>query len=479
MRPHIILRYNGLVLLFNAVFMFIAFCISLHFRDAGTFPLLLSTILTTLIGIFPIVFVPKAFDLSNKEAYLIVVSSWLLSCLFGMLPFLLYGKEFSVINAWFESVSGYTTTGATILSDVESLPKGLMFWRSSTHWLGGIGVVLFVLIVIPTLGKAKMALSRVELSALAKDNFHNKTRNILYIILYVYLGLTLLQTVLLYVFGMSLFDAVNHSFATIATGGFSTKNTSIAHYNSIAIETIITVFMFFAGIHFGMLFNTITFKKRNCFNSQIVRYYTFSIILVAILISVDLLGKIYTNWGESFRHSIFQVVSLATTTGFATTDTAIWPTLSIILLILISFQCACSGSTGGGIKADRVFVFIKMLRRQTIQLQHPQAVVPVKVNNHIVDDDILGSILLFIVFYIVIVVVSTVLLAIFGQDLMTAFSASLASVSNIGPGFGKVGSMANYFEIDGASKLILSVGMLLGRLEIYGLLLLFMFHSWK
>ncbi len=474
-----ILRYNGVILLFNAVFMFFSFLFSLYHNDAGTIPLLLSAVLTALIGAFPLVFVPKIIDLSGKESYLVVVSSWLLSCLFGMLPFLLYGKDFTLVNAWFESVSGYTTTGATILADVESLPKGLLFWRSSTHWIGGIGVVLFVLIILPELGKARMALSRVELSTLAKDNFHTRTRSILYIILYVYLGLTLAQTVLLALCGMSLFDAINHSMATIATGGFSTKNTSIAHFQSVSIDIVVTVFMLFAGTHFGLLFNTFAFRRKNCFRSQVVQYYVISIIIGALIISFDLLGEHYANWGESFRHSIFQVVSLATTTGFATTDTSVWPAFSIMILIFFSFQCACAGSTGGGIKVDRVFLFFKSLRRQIVKLQHPQAVLPVRLNNQPVDDDVIGSILLFIVFYIIIVLTSSLLLSLQGLDMMTAFSASLASVSNVGPGFGEVGSMANYFAIPTMSKMILSVGMLMGRLEIYGFILLFLFRSWR
>lgn len=479
MRPHVIMRYNGLVLLFNAAFMLIAFSISLYHNDSGIQPLLLSTIITTLFGIFPLVFVPKTIELSSKESYLIVITSWLLSCLFGMLPFLLYGHEFNFINAWFESVSGYTTTGATILSNVEAMPKGILFWRSSTHWIGGIGVVLFVLIVIPSIGKARMALSRVEISPLAKGTFQSRTRDILYIILIVYIGLTLAETILLMLAGMSPYDAVNHAFATIATGGFSTKNNSIAHFNSTSINLIITVFMLLAGVHFGLLFNTLLLRKKHFFNSAIVKYYFISIAIGATIIAVDLWGKSYHRLDDSFIHSLFQVASVASTTGFATADTAVWPSLSIFILIFFSFQCACSGSTGGGIKVDRVYIFFKSLRYQIVKLQHPNAIVSVKVDKYSIENHTLTAILLFIVLYAFIVLIGSILIAVTGEDMMTAFSASLAAMSNVGPGFGKVGSMSNYFEVSTFTKMILSVEMLLGRLEIYGLALLFMFKWWK
>ncbi|MFP4556991.1 MAG: TrkH family potassium uptake protein, partial [Bacteroidales bacterium] len=308
--------------------MFVSFLISLYNSDSAQIPLLLSCILTSLIGVFPMVFVPPSSQISHKEGYIIVVLSWILVCFFGMLPYVLWGGEFTIINSWFESVAGFTTTGSTILNDIEALPNGLIFWRSATHWFGGVGVILFVLIIVPALGKARMSLSRLEMSPLAKTNFHYKTNKNLRIVIGVYFALTLAESVLLYSFGMNLFDAVTHTFGTVATGGFSTKNASIGYYNSATIEIIITVFMFLSGIHFGMLFTIFTFKNTKWYKSSILRTYTGFILIGIIITTFNLWGESYDSFGEALRYASFQVVSISTTTGYGTTDTTLWPPLS-------------------------------------------------------------------------------------------------------------------------------------------------------
>lgn len=479
MRPHILLRYIGLVMLLNAAFIFASYMISLYYNDSGQQPLLFSFLITALIGVFPLIFVPKALDLSNKESYFVVVLSWLISCFIGMLPFLLWGGEFTLVKAFFESVSGYTTTGASILNNVEALPKGLLFWRSSMHWIGGIGIVVFMLVILPSLGKAQMTLSKMEISPLAQENFKFRTRKMLNIILLVYVGLTLMQTILLVVFGMGLFDAVNHSFATIATGGFSTKNTSIAYFNSVPIEIITMVFMFLSGIHFGLLFTTLTFKKFNIFNSPIVRYYFWVTIIGITIVAFNLYGKNYETLGESFRYASFQVISLSTTTGFANADSSIWPPLSIGIIIFFTIQCACSGSTAGGMKLDRMVIFFQALKSQILKVQHPQAVIPVRLGKSIINDEVVNSVILFIVLYIVVLLISTLIIASMGVDLLTGFSASAATMGNAGPGFGLVGSMSNFSTLPDAALVVLSFDMLLGRLEIFGLIMLFMIKSWR
>lgn len=479
MRYHIILRYVGLVLLLNAGFMFISFLISVYNSDSAQVPLLLSSILTTLIGVFPMIFVPPTTQISNKEAYLIVVVGWLTVCFFGMLPYILWGGEFSVVNSWFESVAGYTTTGSTILNDIEALPNGLLFWRSATHWIGGIGIILFVLVIVPALGKTRMSLSRLEMSPLAKSNFHYKTNKTLRVVILVYLGLTLVESVLLYLLGMSIFDAVTHTFGTVATGRFSPKNASIGFYNSIPIEMVIIVFMFLAGMHFGVLFSMFTFKDTKWYKSPVVRLYFFSILAGIIFVTISNKGNGYETWGESLRYAAFQVVSIATTTGYGTCDTTIWPSFSVMVLIFFTFQCACAGSTAGGIKVDRVVIFFQSLRRQVLKLQHPQAVIPVRFNGQPIDDETVDSVLLFIVLYILILFVVGLAISAMGVDVMTAFSASAATISTVGPGFGEVGSASNYSIIPDLGKILLSINMLLGRLEIFGLMLLFFMKSWK
>jgi trk system potassium uptake protein TrkH len=466
-------------MLFNSVFMLLSLVIAFYNHDTSQLPLLFSFLLTALFGLFPMVFVPKTQDLTNKESYLIVVLSWILSCFVGMLPLLLWGGEFTVAKAFFESVSGYTTTGASVLKNVEALPNGLLFWRSSMHWIGGIGIVIFVLIIIPSMGKARMSLSKLEISPLAQDNFRYRTQKTLRIIVVVYLGLTILQTIILMVCGMSLFDAVNHTFATIATGGFSTKNASIAFYNSIPIEIVIIVFMFLSGIHFGLLYTTFTLHRSNIFNSPIVRYYFVITVTGIIIVAINLKGSIYPTWGEAFRYAAFQVVSLSTTTGFANADSSVWPPLSVAIILFFTIQCACAGSTSGGMKIDRVVLFFQGLKCQILKLQHPQAVIPVRLGKQLVDEETINSVLLFIVLYILILFISTVILTTLGVDLLSSFSASAATMGNAGPGFGIVGSMANYSAIPEPGLLVLSFDMLLGRLEIFGLLMLFLLRSWR
>jgi len=459
--------------------MFVAFLISAYNADSAMIPLLLSSILTALVGFFPLIFVAPTNDLSQKEGYVILVFSWLVVCLFGMLPYLLWGGEFTVVNSWFESVTGFTTTGSTILTNVEALPKGLLFWRSSTHWLGGIGIILFVLVIIPTLGKTRMFLSRLEMSPLAKTNFHYKSNKLLRVVIFVYLGLTLVETVLLYSFGMSLFDAVTHAFGTVATGGFSTKNDSIGHFNSLAIEIVVIVFMFLSGMHFGVLYNIFTFKRVKWYKSSVLKFYFFSILVGVLLITISVKGTNYQTWGESLRFSAFQLVSLASTTGFATADTTLWPPFSIMILLYFLFQCACAGSTAGGIKVDRMVIFFKSMRRQVKKLQHPQAVIPLRIDGNPIDEETVHSVLLFIVLYILILFVNGLLITTMGVDIMTAFSASAATISTAGPGFGVVGSESNFASIPDLGKLLLTFNMLLGRLEIFGLMLIFFVRSWR
>lgn len=479
MRLHVLSRYIGFVLLLNAAFILFSLLLSIHYHDSGFYPLLFTLLLTTLWAVFPMIFVPKTQSLSNKEGYLVVVLSWIISCFIGMLPLLLYGGEFTVVKAFFESVSGYTTTGASIIKDVEALPKRLLFWRSSMHWIGGIGIVVFMLVILPSLGKAQLTLSRMEISPLAQENFRFRTRKMLNVILYVYIGLTLCDIILLRIFGMNLFDAVTHAFATIATGGFSTKNTSIAWFNSVPIEMVTMFFMFVSGIHFGLLYSTFTFKKSNVFRSPIVKYYFWVTIAGIVAVAINLHGSTYDTWGECFRFASFQVISLSTTTGFANADSSIWPPLSIVIIIFFTIQCACAGSTAGGLKVDRVVIFFKALKSQVLKIEHPQAVIPVRVGNRNISDEVVGSVTLFIVFYILILLASTMLLAAMGVDLHTGFSASVTTMGNAGPGFGLVGSMSNFSTIPEPGLVVLSLDMLLGRLEIFGFILLFLVRSWR
>ena len=479
MRIHIISRYIGLVLLFNAVFLFISFLVSLFNSDSAVYPLLYSFLITFLFGIFPLVFVPKSDFISKEEGFLIVILGWLIVCLFGILPFILWGGEFSLTNAWFESVSGYTTTGSSILTDVEVLPKGLLFWRSATHFIGGVGIIVLALVVLPNLGQARFVLLRSELSPLAGTNFKFQTRKVLQILLYVYCGLILLETILLSIFGMNPFDALLHSFATIATGGFSTKNLSIAYYNSPVIEIIIMIFMILSGIHFGLLFATITGLSFNIFKSTVVRFYLFLMLSGIILVSADLYLNKINSLSESLRYSAFQVISLGTSTGFATADSASWSGFTHMILIFFTILCACAGSTSGGIKVERLIIFLKAIKNQVLLLHHPRGIFTIKLEGNAVEDVMVRNALVYVVLYIFIVFLTSIILAGFGVDSNTALSASAATMGNVGPGFGEVSSLANYSTIPDTGKWVLTANMLLGRLEIYGFVSLFVIKTWR
>ena len=479
MRPHIILRYVGFVLLFNSGFLFISFAISAYNSDSALFPLLYSAIISALFGAFPLIFVPPTTKITNKEGLTIVIASWLLSCLLGTIPYIIWGGEFTFTNAWFESVSGFTTTGSTILTNIEDLPLGLLFWRSSTHWIGGTGIIIFVLAVLPSMGKIEMTLYRSEMSSLAMDNFHFRTKKILQILLFVYVGLTLVETVSLLVCGMDLFDAITNSFATIATGGFSPKNLSIAYYNSPSVEIVIMLFMILSGVHFGLLFAAITGNIYDIWRSSIMRYYLLALIIGITLTTLSVHGNQFRSWIGALRYSAFQIISLGTSTGFATTDTSVWPSLAQLVILFFTLQCACAGSTSGGIKIDRIVIFWKALIRRIKMLQHPSAVMAIKVNHVAIKDDVVEAGVLYISLYLAVVFVSSVLLTALGVDSLSAFSGAAATMGNVGPGLGIVGSMSNFSEIPSIGKWIFTADMLLGRLEIFGLILFFSLKSWK
>ncbi len=479
MRPHIIFRYIGFILLFNSAFLLISYFISLLYSDSAAYPLLYSFIVTFLFGIFPFIFVPRSDFISKEEGFIIVILSWLIICLIGILPYILWGGEFNFTNAWFESVSGYTTTGSSILTDVEALPKGLLFWRSATHWIGGAGIIIFAMVVLPNLGRARFVLLKSELSPLAGTNFRYQTSKVLRILLFVYAGLTLAETIILMVFGMNMFDALLHSFGTVATGGFSTKNLSIAYFNSPAIEIVIMIFMILSGIHFGLLFATIIGESFNLFRSTVVKFYILSMLAGILLITADLYISKANTLSGALRYSSFQVISLGTSTGYATIDTANWSSFAHMILIFFTFQCACAGSTSGGIKVDRIILFLKSVKTQALKLHHPRGVFVTKLDDSPIDDEMINNALVFIILYIVIVFLSAIILNAFGVDGISAMSASAATMGNVGPGFGEVSSLGNYSNIPDMGKWVLTANMLLGRLEIYGFISLFMIKKWR
>ena len=475
MRLRIILRYIGFVLLFNALFMLISAGVSFFEADSAFLPLLFTALITALIGVFPVIFVPATENIHNDEGLFIVVAGWLLSSLIGALPYIMWGGPFTFTNAWFESVSGFTTTGSSILSNIEAIPAGLLLWRSTTHFIGGIGIIVFMLAVLPSTGQSAMVLYRNEISSLAVENFRYRTQKTLQIILIVYFGLIVIETLLLLIFGMNFFNALTHSFATVATGGFSPRNASIAYFNSPAIEIVVMIFMILSGIHFALIFLAITDRIDRLWKSSIVRYYVGAMIVGILLVAVNIHGSAYESWLASFRYAAFQVISLGTSTGFANADSNIWPGFSKLVLIFFSLQCACAGSTSGGIKVDRILLTWKSFVNQLKKMFHPKAVIAYRLDKTVIDQGIIEAGLIYVALYLFVVFVASLVLAFIGVDIMSAFSGSVAAMGNVGPGFGMVSSLANFSQIPEMGKWILSMVMLLGRLEIFALLM-FLFY---
>lgn len=481
MRVHVVIRYIGMVLVFIAAFMLASAGVSLvNDHDSAFYPLLLASFLTAILGLFPLIFVERADDIKTKEGYAIVVGSWLVASVVGMIPYLIWGGEFTLVNAWFESVSGFTTTGASILNDIEFLPRGLLFWRSASTWIGGIGVVMFALVILPTMGRSRQLLYNVELSTIAKDNFHYRSREIMRILVFVYVGLTVVTTVLLKFSGMCWFDAVSHAMSACGTSGFSTKNASVAFFDNPMIELVMMGAMTLSGIHFGILYATVTGRRNNIFRSEIVHAYIGMMFIASIIIAASLFSEnIYPTFMESLRHASFQVVSLTSTSGFATADTNLWTPLAIILLIFCSLICGCAGSTSGGMKVDRLVLALKVIRNRVKLQQHPNAVISTKTDGMVQGDNVLTMVLTFIVAYLILVLMGTIVYAMFGCDITTSFTAAIACISNVGPGFGEVGSLDNYAELPTILKLNSTLLMLVGRLEIFGFIQLFFMRSWR
>lgn len=467
-------RNVGVALLCVAAFMFVsAIVAALNSWDSSFYPLLLSCILTFCCGIFPLVFVSRSqAEINTREGVVIIILSWLLSCVFAMMPYALWGGEFTLANAWFESVSGITTSGATILNDIESLPDGLLFWRSSTHYIGGLGVVLFMVMILPSIGSVRLKMSRIEVSDVNRSGYNYKTDELKKVVLSVYIGLMLTVTVLYMIAGMNLFDAVNHAMSTVSTGGFSTKNESIGAFHSRPIELIAMVFMVVSSLHFGMVYLFVAKGDKTLFKHPVPRFYLMSILIGGILVSSDLLlTHTYSNVGDALLDGFFNVVSLASSTGFALGDTSVWPLFSILILIYLSIQCGCSGSTSAGMKADRVWILFKATRIQMMRTLHPNAVLQVKYgDNDIVDRDLIMSVSFFAILYLFIAFVCAVIYAAIGMNMTDSLTASVAMIGNIGPAFGNIGSLSNYAHISVLGKIVMSIEMIVGRLGLYSVL---------
>lgn len=462
----------GKALLVSALFMALSIGVSwIYGRDSGFAPLFISFIITLIVGAFPFIFVRKVPMMTLKEGYVTIVLAWILSFIFGMLPYVLWGGEFTLVNAWFESVSGYTTTGSTILNDVEALPKSLIFWRSSTHYIGGLGVVVFLLLVMPEASPYRLRLTNMELSGLSKEGYRYKSSKVVWIITMVYLGLTVTSCLSLWLAGMPFFDAVNHAFSIAATGGFSSRNLSIASFDSRLIDFVAMVFMAVAAIHFGLLYAVVATRSLKPLNNGVVKYYFGSILVMSLIIAIALMTQgSYDSWGRALLDASFNVVSYMSTTGFANCNNANWPWLAAIVLIFISFHCGCSGSTTGGVKIDRLLITFKAMWAEVRRRIHPSSVRQVHLGGHLIPESAIGSAMIYMVIYVLVIFFSIFAVMLCGTETTDAVSGVIASVGSVGPGVAELGSMDNYSSQLPAAKLIFTFDMFLGRLEIYPVL---------
>lgn len=417
--------------------------------------------------------------ISTKDGFLLVALSWLAASLGGSLPFYISGAIPSYTDAFFETISGFSTTGASILTNIEALPQSILLWRSLTHWLGGMGIVVLAVAILPLLGIGGMQLIKAEAPGPTVDKITPRIAETAKYLWFIYLGFTVAETVLLMLGGMNLFDALTHTFGTVATGGFSTKNTSVSHFDSAYIDWVITVFMILAGINFTLHFRLLTGRFAGIKRDSELKAYLAIIILSTVIITASIYGNTYDTISESLRFAAFQVATFITTTGYATADYENWPHLAQIILFMLMFVGGCAGSTGGGIKVIRLVTLLKQGINEMKYLVHPRGVFMIRLSGQTVKKDIVYAVSGFFFLYIFLVLVVTMIVATAGTDALTAFTTALATVGNIGPGFGLVGPTENYAFYPAYVKWFLSAAMIIGRLEIYTILVLFTPMFWK
>ncbi|UCS92921.1 TrkH family potassium uptake protein [Echinicola marina] len=453
---------------------------SYYYKSGDQMPLIYSAFVSMAMGaILFFSFSKQDQNIRKREGYLIVGLSWLFMSLFGMLPYLVSGTIPNIPDAIFETVSGLTTTGASVLNDIEALPKGILFWRSMTQWIGGLGIIVLTVAIFPLLGIGGIELFVAESPGPTSDKLHPRIRETAKRLWYVYVGLTILCTVLYYLGGMTFFDAINHALTTLATGGFSTKNASMAFYESPFIQYVAIVFMLLAGTNFTVIYFGLVGKFDKVWKSDEFKAY----VLVVVLIIAALTVPVYYFSGESaekaFRDTAFQVSSLMTTTGFVTADYTSYGHGLTIFFFLILFIGGCAGSTAGGIKFIRHLTFFKNTILEFKRIVHPRAVVPLKINGDRVTGKIITHIMNFLLIYLMVFVLGSVALSVLGYDMLTSFGAIATCLGNVGPAIGNVGPLNNFAFFDPVAKLFLSFIMLLGRLELYTILILFTSYFWR
>ncbi|MDD3894041.1 MAG: TrkH family potassium uptake protein [Syntrophomonadaceae bacterium] len=476
-RTSVVLKNLGKIISIIGLAIFSAAVISLCFGEAIFERMMLASLITMGTGTVIILIFKNDLTINYREGFAVVTLGWLAASLFGTLPYLLSGYVPSFADALFETVSGFTTTGASIFADVEGLPRSLLFWRALTNWLGGMGIMALFIAIIANIGVRANQIFRAEVPGPVSDKISPRVRETAKLLWITYLVMSAVLVVLLYVFGMDLFDSICHTFATMATGGFSTRNSSLANFNPLIQWTII-LFMFLAGANFALHY--MAFRKRSLkgylMNSEF-RLYSLLVIIASAIVFTGI-GQ-YPGLEERIRQSAFQVVSIITTTGFATADYNIWSPVSQVIILALMLVGGCAGSTAGNIKVSRYIILIEQAKAEIKQMVHPKSIWPVRYGNKPLNEALVINVLQFFFLYLMIVVTGVVVLSVFGLDLISSISASLSCMGNIGPGFNLVGPVQNYGHLPDISKYVLSGLMFIGRLEIYPVLVLFSPLFWK
>ena len=479
-----VFRTMGALLLIEAVFMTMALFVSLWYGEADSGVFLLSTIITLLAGVIGLLVGRRAESrMGEREGYVIVAMVWVVFSAFGLLPYYLSGQVPSLTDAWFESMSGFTTTGATIIPDLEVITHGLLFWRSLTQWIGGMGIIVLSIAILPIFGLNGMQLYAAEVSGLTYEKVSPRIADTAKMMWSIYVLLTVTEVVALWLCGMDMFDAVCHSFSTIATGGFSTHNNSLEYYDSAAIHYTVTFFMFISGINFVLLIYLLRGKTRYFFKDEELRWYSVAVAMFAILLTVGLYvarpGWSGVEMERAFRDSIFTVISSMTSTGYTISDYMYWPVVAWVVIFFLMLTGACAGSTAGGIKWVRLAIIMKNGVAEFQRRIHPNAIIPVKLNEKAVPQQTINNIMAFLIFYVFIIVVTVVIFCATGVDFDEAIGSAVSAIGNVGISIGQFGPAGTYAEFPVVAKWVMSFVMLIGRLEIFTVLLLFTKALWR
>ncbi len=482
MDPKTVLRIIAYLLLIVCGFMLTAVVVALYFREFAVSRAFIETVAMTVLvaGIF--LFTTRNSGRSQpsfKDGFLFVVGGWGMVALIGALPFYLSGTIPSFCDAYFEAISGFTTTGASILTEVQSLPRAILYWRSLTHWLGGMGIVVLTVAILPLLGVGGLQLVKAEAPGPTVDKITPRIAETAKYLWYIYLGMTVIETLLLMGGGMGFFNALTHTFGTVATGGFSTMNASVAHFDSAYIDWVITFFMVAAGMNFVLHFRLLTGNVKILFSNTELKAYLLIFVFATLMIAYKLNLEVYPGFFEALRYAAFQVASILTTTGYVTADYETWPYMAQAVLFLLMFVGGCSGSTGGGIKVIRIVTLFKQAVNEMRYLIHPKGVFPLRFSGQVVRKNIVYAISGFFFLYITILLLVTFVVSLAGVDLLSAISTALATIGNIGPGFGVVGPTKHYAQFPDFVKWVLSFAMMAGRLELYTVLVLFTPMFWR